>query len=124
MKTVFMSALATAAALYFAAAAPPVQAQGVDANAVVSDQGDWTLRQREDWLGTRLDQSVADGSLDQHEYDRVHDELSQIRSDEGQLRDQHDGDLTPNETNTLEARLDSVADQIHWLRDDSFKLPW
>lgn len=125
MKTIGMSLFAgAAAALLCTAAFTPVQAQAVDANAVVANHGDWTLREREDWLGTRLDQSLADGSIDHHEYDRVRGELSGIKSDEDAFRDDHSGELTPNETTNLEARLDTVADQIHWLRDDSFRLPW
>ncbi len=101
-----------------------VHAQAVDANAVVSDHGDWTLRQREDWLKDRLDKAKDDHSIDRAEYDRVHDHLNEIRHDEDRMRDRHDGQLTDNETATLEARLDGVADQIHWLHEDAFRRPW
>ena len=100
------------------------QAQAVDATAVVSEHGDWTLKQREDWLSSRLDKARDDGSLDHREFERVRHDLARIRDDEEHLRDRHDGQLTDNETTTLEARLDGVADQIHWLHENSFRHPW
>lgn len=104
------------------AAADP---NAVDANAVVGNHGNWTLREREDWLGDRLRVARDDGSIDGSEFDRVHHELDRIRDDENRMRGEHDGgQLTDNETSTLEARLDGVADQIHWLHEDQFRKPW
>lgn len=122
-----ISAAATALAL--GAAAPSfaqmAQPDAVDANAVVSPHGDWTLKEREDWLGDRLRAARDDGSIDGGEFDRVHHELDRIHDDENRMRSDHDGgQLTDNETSTLEARLDGVADQIHWLHEDQFKRPW
>ena len=124
---IFSISLLSAAATSLIAFASPMaaHAQGVDASAVVgSAHGDWTLKQREDWLGSRLDQARSDGSLDNHEYDRVRHDLSSIRDQEGQLRDRHEGQLTDTETASLEARLDGVAGQIHWLHENSFQRPW
>jgi len=115
---------AAASALIALASAPAVHAQAVDASAVVGDHGNWTLKQRETWLDDRLDKARDDGSLDHREYDRVHHEMSRIRDDEDQLRGHHDGQLTDNETSDLEARLDGVAGQVHWLRENSFQKPW
>jgi len=86
--------------------------------------GDWTLKQREDWLTSRLEKAAADGSLDRHEYERVNHDLASIHADEDQLRDRHEGQLTDTETAALEVRLDGVAGQIHWLRENSFQRPW
>jgi hypothetical protein len=86
--------------------------------------GDWTLKQREDWLRERIDRSRDDGSLAHSEYDRVRHELSDIRHDEDKMRDHHDGQLTDNETSRLEARLDNVASAIHWLRAENLDRPW
>ena len=120
---------AAASALIALAAAPavhaqPVESPAVDASAVVGDHGNWTLQQREHWLDDRLDKARADGSLDHHEFDRVRHELARIREDEDRLRDHHDGQLTDNENADLEARLNGVADQIHWLHENSFERPW
>jgi hypothetical protein len=65
-----------------------------------------------------------DGSIEDHEFDRVRHELSRIRDDEDRLRDAHDGQSTDNETTDLEARLDGVAAQIHWMHEQSFQKPW
>jgi hypothetical protein len=120
---------AAASALIALAAAPavhaqPVESPAVDASAVVGDSGNWTLQQRERWLDSRLDKARADGSLDHHEFDRVRHELARIHDDEDQLRDRHNGQLTDNENADLEARLNGVADQIHWLHENSFERPW
>lgn len=120
--------LAAAAALALVFAAPSISmAQAVDAGAgvaVVSPHGNWTLRQREEWLNNRLEKARDDGSLDTHEYDRVRANLHDIRQDEDSFRDSHDGQLTDNENNQLESRLDTVAAQIHWLHENSFQRPW
>jgi hypothetical protein len=120
------------AAVSLAAAAPASHAlaqayQGatVDTTATVAGQGNWTLKERENWLQDRLHTARDDGSIDGHEYDRVNHELDRIRDSENDLRGQHDGgQLTDNETSMLEARLDGVADQIHWLHEDRFRKPW
>jgi hypothetical protein len=105
----------SAAALLGAAPAAPVFAQ---------DHGNWTLRQREDWLHDRIQRSRDDGSLDRVEFERVKHELGDLRHDEDKMRDHHDGQLTDNETTELEARLDNLAAKIHWLREDTFQRPW
>ncbi len=130
MKPLKLALISAAAMLAVAAPAAmsqaqPADASAVDANATVSPHGDWTLKQREDWLVSRLEKARDDGSLDRHEYDRVRHEMSDIRSDEDRMRDRHEGNqLTDNESAQLEARLDGVADQIHWLHEDSFRKPW
>ncbi len=125
MKTFNLPLSGLAACAVLGLACPPaVHAQDVDASAVVADHGNWTLKQRENWLGDRMDKARDDGSLDHHEFERVRHELSRIRDEEDSLRDRHDGQLTDNETADLEARLDGVADQIHWLHENSFRRPW
>jgi hypothetical protein len=125
MKLFSLSLLGAAASTLLAfAAVPTAQAQAVDTAAVVGDHGNYTLKQRETWLDDRLNRARDDGSIDHHEFERVHHELSGIRDDEDRLRDAHDGQLTDNENTDLEARLDGVADQIHWLHEESFKRPW
>ncbi|MGC1305184.1 MAG: hypothetical protein WA840_22680 [Caulobacteraceae bacterium] len=91
----------------------------------VREHGDYTLKQREDWLSNRIDKAKDDGAIDGHEADRVRRELDRIKHDEDHYRDHHGGDqLTDNETADLEARLDQLADQIHWLHENSFRRPW
>ena len=125
MKPFGLSLLGAASAGLLAfAAAPAVHAQAVDASASVGDHGNWTLKERENWLYSRLDKARDDGSIDHHEFERVRHDLSSIRDDEDRLRGAHDGQLTDNETAELEARLDGVANQIHWLHEESFQRPW
>lgn len=130
MKTLSIALYGAAALLVGTAPATLVHAQSADVNgvntdAVVTPHGDWTLKDRESWLQSRLDKARDDDSISADEYSRVHAEIDHIKSDEDAMRDQHDGNqLTDNETSSLEARLDSVSDQIHWLRDDDFRRPW
>ncbi len=103
---------------------PPASAAGLPA-AGARDHGDYTLKQREEWLSSRIDKAHDDGSLDGHEADRVHRELDRIRHDEDHYRDHHGGgQLTDNETSELEARLNQLADRIHWLHENNFQRPW
>lgn len=124
MKRFHTWLISGAVAVLACGTAAPVFAQAVDANAVVGDHGNWTLKEREDWLGDRLRVARDDGSIDGSEFDRVRHEIDRIHDDENRMRGDHDGQLTDNETSTLEARLDGVADQIHWLHEDRFQRPW
>jgi len=130
VKLIALPIVAGAAALMVAALpVPAAHAQSnvgapVDASVVVADHGDWTLKDREHWLFSRLDKARDDGSIDGHEYDRVKHEMDNIRADEDRMRDSHDGQLTDNQSAELEARLDSVATQIHWLHESAFQRPW
>ena len=94
------------------------------APAVSATHGDWTLRQREDWLSDRLEKSRDDGSLDHHEYERAKMALSDLRREEDHMRDRAHGQLTDNETADIEARLDDMAAKIHWAHVNSFSRPW
>ena len=91
---------------------------------VTQDHGDWTLKQREDWLNRRIDASRDNGALDHVEYDRVRHELGNIRHEEDAMRDSQHGQLTDNQTTDLEARLDNVATRIHWANATNFARPW
>jgi hypothetical protein len=124
MKVFTLTLLAGAAVALIAATAPATSAGAQDEPAVAAHSGDWTLRQREDWLRDRIDKSLVDGSLDRVEADRVRHELGDIRAQEGDMRDRHDGQLTDNETAHLEARLDNVASTIHWMHETNFEHPW
>lgn len=121
--------LLTAASLgALLASAPAVFAQPPGersyAPAAVREEGDWTLKQREQWLDDHINKAHDDHSLDGHEADRAHHELDRLKDDEHHLRDHHDGQLTDNETAQLETRLDRLADQIHWAHEDEFRRPW
>ena len=118
------SAVAILSLSPMAVQAQVIEGVAVDTSATVGPHGDWTLKQREEWLYNRLDRARDDGSINSAEFDRVHHVMDRIRDDENRQRDDHDGQLTDNETTLLEARLDSVASQIHWLHEDAFRRPW
>ena len=112
-----------AAALFALAPIAAVYAQD-EAPVVAQHSGNWTLKEREDWLHSRIEKARSDGSLSGSEYDRIEADLKHIRADEDALRDHQKGQLTDNQTTDLEARLDEMAGTIHWLHENSFKRPW
>jgi hypothetical protein len=125
MKRVVVPLVAIpAAALLVTAASIPVSAQPAGYNVSDTRHGDWTLKEREDWLSDRLDKARDDGSVGHHEYDRVHSQISGIKDMENSMRGHHHGQLTDDETQMLEAQLNDVADHIQWLHENAFQRPW
>lgn len=112
-----------AAALLALAPAAAVLAQD-EAPAAAPHSGNWTLREREDWLHSRIEKARDDSSLSRSEYDRIQDDLKGIRTEEDALRDHQKGQLTDNQTADLEAKLDDMAGTIHWLHENAFQRPW
>lgn len=134
MKTSMILAAASAAALFaflpLASVAraqdytPPGAAPPVEGAPAATHAGDWTLKERERWLDDRINKARDEHDLDGGEADRAHHELDRLRDDENHMRDRHDGQLTDNETTTLEARLDDMAAKIHWVHENAFQKPW
>ncbi|MGI9170488.1 MAG: hypothetical protein ACR2FH_10000 [Caulobacteraceae bacterium] len=112
------------AALFALAPMATVQAQDVESPAVSPHSGNWTLKEREDWIHSRIEKARSDGSLSHSEYDRIEADLKHLRSDEDTMRDHQKGQLTDNQTTGFEAQLDDMAGTIHWLHENAFKPPW
>ncbi len=128
MKTTILLAAGAAALL---ACAPAAFAQDVGpasaappSTAVIGGSGNWTLKQREEWVDSHINKAHDEKDIDGREADRAHHALNMIRDDENRMRDHHDGQLTDNETAELEARLDQMASDIHWLHENAFQRPW
>jgi len=125
LKPILMGAAAVALLSAAPAFAQSALDEGVNANAAVATHsGDFTLKQREDWLSRRIDMARDDRSISNDEHDRIRDALNELRDQENHLRGMHDGQLTDNETASLETNLDNMADQIHWMHEDRFQRPW
>jgi len=116
--TCFLAAAPAAALLALAPCAVLAQPDGYNAAA------HWTRKDREHWLYDRLHKAKDDGSIGDHEYDRVHDQLDRITKQEDRMRDHQDGQLTDEQTQTVEARLDDVANHIQWAHENAFQRPW
>ncbi len=99
-------------------------AQSDTAPAVSAVHGDWTLGQREDWLSTQMDKSLANGSLDRAEFNRARLEMDHLRQEESRTRHDGGGQLTPNQNSEFEARLDTMAAKIHWANMTTYTRPW
>jgi hypothetical protein len=130
MKTLLLSvvALGGAAALGLAplsAANAQMETAPMAAPApAAAEHGDWTLRQREDWLSDRLKRSLDNGALDKAEFNRARLEMDHLRQEESRMRHDGKGELTDNQTSDLKARLDTMSDKIHWANSSDYKRPW
>ncbi len=86
--------------------------------------GGWEINRRMRWLQDRISRGQADGSLDRREFRRVQVELNRIRHDDDAARAANRGRMSPAVRADLEARLDRLSDQIHWLRKSAERRPW
>lgn len=130
MKTPFILAAGLAAGLALASAAhaqPPERRERTTVYPATrgdAERGGWTLKRGEEWLNDKINQAHDEHALDGREADRAHRELDRLRDDENRMRDRHDGQLTDEETFSLEARLDRLADQVVRLHNDAWRRPW
>jgi hypothetical protein len=125
MKILTISLLAYGSAIALSLSpVSPADAQPYTTAEAAPAHGDWTLRERERWLSDRLDKSRDDGALDRVEYDHARHSLDDLRHDEDRMRDNQHGQLTDNQTDELEARLDAMAAEIHWAHQEAFAKPW
>lgn len=84
----------------------------------------WDLDRRIDWMQQRINRGRDDGSLDRREAWRVQQELNRVRRDEDRMRGMHGGRLWDRDRMMLQARLDRLNDQIHWMRHNDERRPW
>jgi hypothetical protein len=124
VKAIFLSFAALGgAAVVSISPLSAVYAQ-TDSAPAAAAQGDWTLGQREDWLGARLKESVASGALDRAGFNQAQLEMDHLRQEESRMRHDGGGQLTDNQTSELEARLDTMSDKIHLANMGAYKRPW
>ena len=88
-------------------------------------QDTWDLNHREQWLQERVDRGLMDRTLDKREADLARHEIDRIHHEQIDLAADNGGELKLMDRDRLEAQLDQVADQIHWLTQEaSIKVPW
>ncbi|MDB5459186.1 MAG: hypothetical protein JWO72_927 [Caulobacteraceae bacterium] len=100
--------------------APPVAPPA----AAGTPSGAWTLEVREDWLIGRLHRALEEHDIDGSEAERVYQEVGRMRDLAKRISQRHGGALTAGETAAQQGRLDTLASQIHWLRENAFQRPW
>jgi hypothetical protein len=88
------------------------------------ERGGWDLDHRLDWLQTRISRGRDDGSLDRREAWRAQRTLDSIRNDERRMKWRHHGWLNDGDRMALQARLDQLNEQLHWLRHNDERRPW
>jgi polyisoprenoid-binding protein YceI len=84
----------------------------------------WTLDARIVEVQRAIDKGVADGALDRAQHDRIQFELTDIRRRRDDYSHTHAGHVTPDATQKFEAALDTVVNQIHWIRASEWRRPW
>ena len=84
----------------------------------------YSLDQRMSWLQDRINRGKQDGSLDWREARRLQHGLDRIHHDVWRARRQMGGQLNDYDRQHLEARLDDLTNQIHWLRHNDERRPW
>jgi hypothetical protein len=124
LLTISLLAWGGAIALSLSPVSPARAQDAMTQAAPAPPHGDWTLREREDWLSDRLDKSRADGSLDRSEFENARRQLADLKHEEGHMRDEAHGQLTDNQTADLEQRLDAMAEKIHWANANTYTRPW
>lgn len=77
-------------------------------------------RDRIQFLQDRVNRGVADGSLNPHEGRRISGELNGLRHSIHQQHWADHGPLTPDQRYRVQARLDQISQQIHWLRHNAW----
>ena len=92
--------------------------------AVAASHGDWTLRQREDWLNGKLEKARDDHSLTKAGFNSARLEMQDLNREESRMRHDAHGELTDNQTAELDARLDTVAAKISWANESDHTHPW
>jgi len=94
------------------------------APAVAAAHGDWTLRQREDWLTGQLEKARDDRSLDKASFNSARLEMRDLSREESRMRHDAHGQLTDNQAAELDTRLDAVAAKIRWANASEHTHPW
>jgi hypothetical protein len=74
------------------------------------------LRERENWLGQRIDQALASGRIDERDARRARRRLEDIRRDDAAQRGA-DGHLSEDARTALQVRLDDLASTVRMERD-------
>jgi len=86
--------------------------------------GDWTLRQREDWLNGQLEKARDDRSLTKADFNSARLEMIDLGREESRMRHDAHGELTDNQTAELDTRVDTVAAKIRWANMSEHTRPW
>ncbi len=71
-------------------------------------------------LKDRVDRAEANGSIDPGEAHRVRDELSRTWEWIHRMHYEDGGNLNPGQRAEVQARLDQISQQVHWLRDNGW----
>ncbi|WP_375395846.1 hypothetical protein [uncultured Sphingomonas sp.] len=74
--------------------------------------------QRIQFLQERVNQGMANGSLDRREAHRVNGELNGVRQWIQRMHWRDAGNLNPDQRAQVQGRLDNISRQIRWMRHD------
>lgn len=123
MKRVWRSILAAVAVAGIPASAS-TQPYGAPPTSYGAPPRDWGMIHRLQWTQGLIEQARRAGAIDDREYRRAQFALDDIQRQMEWTSDRQQG--RPNEPGEpgMEARLNQVIDQIHWLRQFDAHRPW
>ena len=124
MKLLTLSLAGAAMLLSLSPCAANAQTEMTPTSAPAVAHGDWTLRQREEWLNGQLEKARSDRSLDKAGFNSARLEMRDLGREESRMRHDGHGELTANQNAELDARLDTVAAKIHWANMSEHTRPW
>jgi len=73
------------------------------------------VRERIDFMQDRINRTAQGGWLAPREIDRLNGELNFIRSEDQRLHEQDGGPLRIEDRDYLQAHLDHLAQELHWM---------
>ena len=74
------------------------------------------VRERIDFMQTRIDRAERNRTLDRREAARAREDLADVRRMEINLRNRDGGRLTPADREYIQARIDDVGRNIRWMQ--------
>jgi hypothetical protein len=77
------------------------------------------VEQRIDWMQQRIDRNRDAGSLDPRQVGYAQHDLNDIRRMDSDLRTRDGGQLNEADRGYLQSRLDSLGQNLHWMRADN-----
>jgi len=77
------------------------------------------VEQRIDWMQTRIEHNRDNGALDPRQLGYAQHDLDDIRRMDADLRTRDGGDLSQPDRTYLQARLDTLGQNLRWMRADN-----
>jgi len=123
MKKILLPVLGAIAAIGAAAGTAQAQPYGPPPGAYAHPAA-FSIGQRIHWIQERISRGRAAGALDWREFRRVQGELNGVKREFNRDRFFNAGGLDGPTRANLEAKLNTINAQIHWIHEINEARPW